>query len=225
MTEKGQGFFGTVMMPSNLDDIPDVIRFATAIGWGVSLVPAHVTTPDRPRGFCTYDQNMRFTPDLYPKVAATLDICRQLRREGYNLYDSDEYLKDIYHYITNQPVQWRRRNNNQCDSPNLYFAIEPDGCIAPCCDYRLDKTFPVYDPDFPRWYLDRRIHAETKKFTENCEGCMYGSYPEMTITARYFRPFWERFNLFNQTSAGMKKLSPEELIKLAEEIRSGGRSR
>ena len=33
--------------------------------------------------------------------------------------------------------------------PNLYFAIEPNGNIRPCCDYKLDKAFRIYQSDFP----------------------------------------------------------------------------
>ncbi|HYI26674.1 MAG TPA: radical SAM protein, partial [Bradyrhizobium sp.] len=51
----GTAFFNNVLMPRNLHDIQDVVRFATAIGWGVSTVPVHVSTPDKPRGFQTFD--------------------------------------------------------------------------------------------------------------------------------------------------------------------------
>ena len=42
-------------MPRNLEHISDVIEFATEIGWGVSLVPVHVSTQDEPLGFRTFD--------------------------------------------------------------------------------------------------------------------------------------------------------------------------
>lgn len=219
--ENGTAFFGTVLMPNNFEDIPNVIKFATAIGWGVSLVPAHVTSPSNPMGFRTYDNSLRFPKSAYKDVRKILDDCRSLRNSGYNLYDSDEYLDDIYRFISNQPVTWRRRNDGVCDSPNLYFAIEPNGHLAPCCDFRLDQPIPVYDPDFPDWYRDRTVHREVEKFTKDCSGCMYGSYPEMTITARYFRPLLHRVMFFSKNRPRLKKMPLEKILELAEQINSG----
>jgi MoaA/NifB/PqqE/SkfB family radical SAM enzyme len=217
----GTAFFGTVLMPRNYQDIPNLIRFATAIGWGVSLVPVHVSTTMAPLGFRTYDERLRFPKSLYGKVAEVLNECRQLRNAGYNLYDSDEYLDDIYRFIINEPVQWRRRGGGVCDSPNLYFAIEPDGNIAPCCDYRLRRSIPTYHPDFPKWYRERIVHAEIRRFTIHCPGCMYGSYPEITLTTRFFRPLFQRTLYFSGRCPRLKAVSVEELLALADSINRG----
>ena len=219
--DDGAAFFGTVLMPSNYQDIPNVIRFATAIGWGVSLVPVHVSSTTTPLGFRTYDKNLLFPKSLYGKVADVLNECRRLRDAGYTLYDSDEYLDDIYRFITNEPVQWRRRNGGSCDSPNLYFAIEPDGNLAPCCDYRLPRPIPTYHPDFPRWYRQRIVHKEVEPFTTNCAGCMYGSYPEMTITTRFFRPLIRRALFFNRECTRLKRLTLEQILDIANRINRG----
>ena len=219
--EDGSAFFGTVLMPENLHDIPNVIRFASAIGWGVSLVPAHVTLPSKPMGFRTYDQGLNFPESLYGEVKSVLEECRNLRKKGFNLYDSDEYLDDIYRFLTKQPIQWRRRNSGVCDSPNLYFAIEPNGHMAPCCDFRLEHPIPVYDPEFPNWYRDRIVHKEVLKFTKECSGCMYGSYPEMTITARFLRPFIHRAILFSKKKNPLPKLNLDEILEVAERINKG----
>jgi len=219
--ENGTGFFGTVIMPRNLEHIQDVIKFATAIGWCVSLVPVHVTTPDKPRGFRQLDDDKvcTFTSQQLPRVKEVLEGVKKLRREGYNLYDSDEYLDDIFRFVSGQPLKWRRRNNGVCDSPNLYFAIEPDGSISPCCDYKLDRKYRCYDPDFPDRYWSGEIHREIYYFTRQCDGCMYGSYPEISITARYFIPQLRRFIFFNnKTKDKLKKLSAGEMRKIARRI-------
>ena len=54
-------FFNSVIMPKNLKDIIKVIKFATRIGWGVSLVPVHITTPNNPMGYRTLDYNKQVT--------------------------------------------------------------------------------------------------------------------------------------------------------------------
>jgi len=218
--ENGTAFFGTVLMSRNLFHIKDVIEFATEIGWGVSLVPVHTATPDNPAGFRTFDDSSvcKFSEEMYPYVADVINELKIMRNNGYNLYDSDEYLDDIYRFIIGEPINWRRRNNDVCDSPNLYFAVEPNGNIKPCCDFKLDNYYPVYDKEFPRWYRSGKIHKEIFSFTRNCNGCMYGSYPEITVTARYLKPLLSRFLYFNKNTPKLKKMHAEEMISIAKNI-------
>ena len=227
--ENGTGFFGTVLMPRNCTHVPDVIEFATAIGWMVSLVPVHTSTPDRPRGFRTFDEMgvCRFDPRTHEQVKKVLENVKRLRNTDFNVYDSDEYLDDVYRFIVGEPIRWRRRNDNVCDSPNLYFAIEPDGNISPCCDFKLLNYYPAFDKDFPKWYRSGVIHREIYSFTRNCAGCMYGSYPEITVTARYFGPLLRRLFFFNKNDrvAKLRKLSSREMMGIAKEIFEKNRER
>ncbi len=215
--ENGSAFFGTVLMPRNLNHITDLVEFATEIGWGVSLVPAHTTTPDRPLGFRTFDDKglFRFPTCTFNRIREVLGEVKELRDKGFNVYDSDEFLDDIYRFIAGEPLQWRRRNNNVCDSPNLYFAVGPNGNVRPCCDYKLSNCYPAYHEDFPEWYRSGKIHREVYSFTRNCAGCMYGSYPEISVTARYFKPLISRFCYFNKNVPQLKKISSEDIIKIA----------
>ena len=223
--ENGTAFFGTVLMPDNVEHIPDVLEFATEIGWGVSLVPAHVSTPSHPRGFRTYDDTeaCRFTPSMYPRLREALDEFEGLRDDGLSPYDSDEYLDDIYRFLTREPTRWRRRNHDVCDSPQLYFAVQPNGNINPCCDFKLAKPHPVYQRDFPALYRSGQIHREVYEFTRNCDGCMYGSYPEITITARFLKSLISRFVFFSlQTKNLLKKYSEREMLEIARDIHARG---
>ncbi len=213
--------FGCVLAPTNIDEIVPLVHFATAIGWWVSLVPAHQSDPHRPRSFSTFDPALVFDPSDYGRVRAVLDEVRELKRRGFNLYDSDEYLDDIYRYVTNDPIRWRRRNDDVCDSPNLYFAIQPNGEMAVCCDYRLGTSYPVYDPSFPEWYRTRQMWPEARSVAAACTGCMYGSFPEITISARYFRPMLERARLFLRGGPSRQLVphSVDELVELAATVR------
>jgi MoaA/NifB/PqqE/SkfB family radical SAM enzyme len=226
--DNGTAFFGTVLMPRNLEHVRDVLEFATAIGWGVSLVPAHVSTPGHPRGFRTFDDEnvCRFDPSLYPRVREVIEELKGLRDGGLSLYDSDEYLDDVYRFIAGEPVRWRRRNQDVCDSPQLYFAVEPNGNINPCCDYKLGSSHPVYDPGFPDLYRSGALHREVYEITRSCDGCMYGSYPEITITARFLRALLTRFRFFNLETTGLlEKHSQSEMLEIAREIHGRGERR
>lgn len=214
--------FGCVLAPRNLEHITSVIRFATAIGWWVSLVPAHQTSLGEPRSFSTFDPSLNFPPHMLPRVKQVLQEVKALRDGGANVYDSDEYLDDIYRFIAREPIQWRRRNGGKCDSPNLYFAIQPNGNMAVCCDYRMPKAYPVQAPEFPEWYQGRQLRSEAEGIAAACSGCMYGSFPEITVSARFVRPMLSRAALFLRGGERrrLNRLSPDQLTDLAQQIRA-----
>jgi MoaA/NifB/PqqE/SkfB family radical SAM enzyme len=217
---------GCVLQRDNLGDIEDVIRFGTATGWFTSLVPVHVTTFDRPMNFRTFDQTQRWRPDDLPHVDATIERIRAMRREGFLLYDSDQYLDDIKRFAAGRPTTWRSKHAGVCDSPNLYFAVLPNGDFAPCCDHRIAARVSCLDPRFPKIYWQRAFRDTVREVTGACPGCMYGSYPEMTIAMRFFRAKLERFRLF--LAAPPAKPWPvgyEAMLAVAERIRTESRER
>lgn len=210
--------FGTVLSPHSLLEIPNIIRFATRIGWYVSLVPAHITDPAEVYDFRSYDREMIFPPDMYAAVDKVLNECIELKKQGYALYDSHEYIENIRKFIRGEGITWRR-NDDMCDSPYLYFAIRPNGDVSVCCDHNLRQSYPVWHPDFPKWYRERIIAKACEPFVRNCTGCMYGSYPEMSITAHYPSALLERAKVFVRTP--LRKpwpLTTEQLLDIAQEI-------
>lgn len=212
--------FGCVLAPRNLDHITGVIKFATEIGWWVSLVPVHSTGTAEPRSFSTFDTRMRFEEKDFPRVREVLLEVKQMRKSGYNVYDSDEYLDDIYRFVSGQPIRWRQRNGGRCDSPNLYFAIQPNGDMAVCCDYRFPQSYPVQHPDFPQWYRSRQLRDQADAVTGACSGCMYGSFPEITISSRFFAPMAARAKLFMLPGKRrrLKRLSEIQMTELAKDF-------
>ena len=217
---------GCVMQPHNLGDIEDVVRFGTEISWFSSLVPVHVSDYAHPRGFRTFDQSLRFLPNELPIADNVIERVREMRKEGFLLFDSDQYLDDIKRFVRDQPIEWRNHNNNICDSPNLYFALLPNGEFAPCCDHRLNNSYPAYGTNFPKLYRARTWRKEVEKVTQACDGCMYGSYPEMTISMRYMAAKIQRVGTFF-TSPPEKNwpLSYEYLLETAQRIRNEPRER
>ena len=105
-----------------------------------------------------------------------------------------------------------------CDSPNLYFAIAPSGILKACCDFEIKNKYHIYDDNFPELYNTKKIHEDVYKVTNGCIGCMYGSYPEVTITARYFNAFLERAKYFSLKTPKLQKYSPKELKEIATQV-------
>lgn len=217
---------GCVLQPQNMGDIEDVVRFGTEISWFTSLVPVHVTDYANPHGFRTFDQSLRFRPEECEIADSVVERVRQMRKEGYLLYDSDQYLDDIKRFIRGEATTWRGHNDNVCDSPNLYFALLPNGEFSPCCDHRLGQSYPAYHADFPKVYRDSVFREEVLRVTRACGGCMYGSYPEMTIAMRFMAAKLQRIRTF-LTSPPEKKwpFTYEDALAIAEKIRSEPRKR
>lgn len=217
---------GCVLQPQNMGDIEDVVRFGSAISWFASLVPVHVSDYAHPRGFRTFDQTLRFKKDELPVVDAVIERVRKMRKEGFLLFDSDQYLDDIKRFVRDEAITWRSHNNNVCDTPNLYFALLPNGEFAPCCDHRLANSYPAYESNFPQIYRSKAWREEVAQVTRACDGCMYGSYPEMTISMRYMAAKLQRVGTF-LTSPPEKNwpLTYDQLLELAEKIRSEPRER
>ena len=213
---------GCVLQPRNINDVKKVIKFGTSISWFTSLVPAHVTDYLHPRGFRTFDQSLKFKELNYRDVDLVLDEIKKMKKENYLLYDSDQYLNDIKKFIRGEPVTWRQKNNNTCDSPNLYFAVLPNGDFAPCCDYRLTHNYPTYNRKFPDIYKNINWRNEVNNVVRKCDGCMYGSYPEITISFRYFMASIQRIGNFITKPPTKTKwpLEYDELLHIARDIES-----
>ena len=213
------GAFGCVFSPYNFREVTNVIKFATEIGWWVSLVPAHSTEPFEPRSFSTFNDKIKFDPAQYSEIDDVIDEIRQMKVDGYNIYDSDQYINDLQRFVKGEPITWRDRNHGVCDAGSLYFAVLPDGALAPCCDWRLEEDVFVQDPKFIKRYQAGQYVGAIEKKSKNCSGCLYGSYPEISISARFARASLERAKLFvAEKRSTIKVLEPTELTQIAEKL-------
>lgn len=209
---------GCVLSKYNIGHVEQVLDFATKIGWWLSLVPVHITSKEKPMNFRGYNDSFMFQKRDFPKVKTLIERLKKKKRQGYMLFDSDDYLDSIYDFIVTGRPTWR--HNGICDSPNLYFAILPDGRVAPCCDFRMKSNIWVYDEKFPSIYKSRKFRKEIAEITGACTGCNFGSFPEMTLSARSLSTVTERLMLqFKAKSYGIKPISEEEIFEIVKEVR------
>jgi MoaA/NifB/PqqE/SkfB family radical SAM enzyme len=209
---------GCVLSRFNYREIPAIIEFATRIGWYVSLVPVHITRTSTPMGFRSYDEDFVFRESDYPELEKVFHTLSRMKRDGYLLFDAERFLESSLHFIRTGRPTWRHRG--VCDSPDLYFAIRPNGEFAPCCDYTLDKPPRLSDPDFFRYYRRGDIHKLADPYVKNCAGCHYGSYPEVSISVRDRKALWHRAKLvFSSRKQIILSSSKEEYLAIIRDIK------
>lgn len=186
---------GTVLSRFNYREIPAIVEFARRIGWFVSIVPVHITHPALPKGFRSYDNDFLFgesEAELLHQVGQDLI---KIKRAGAPIFDSENFIASSMSFLKGEGPTWRK--NGICDSPNLYFAIRPNGAFTTCCDYVLTEPPFVYDDNFVELYKNRTIEKrkDVQEIVRSCSGCHYGSYPEVTISVRDLNAFMERTRL------------------------------
>jgi hypothetical protein len=78
----------------------------------------------------------------------------------------------------------------------------------------------TYATDFPKTYNDALWRSEVNSLVSSCEGCMYGSYPEMTISMRFMAAKIQRLRtFFTSPPAKPWPLSFDQILQFAKEIR------
>lgn len=213
---------GCVLSPYNINEIIPILEFATEIGWWLSLVPAHIEHRDLSQkifNFRGVEKSFLFEEKDYQKVKNLINILKSLKKQEYKLFDSDDYLDSIYFFIVNKKPSWRKKNI--CDTPNLYFAVLPDGSFAPCCDFRLHEKIYVYDKDFPQIYMSKDFRKKVKEIAAKCNGCNFGSFPEMTLSTRSLNTIKERIFLqIKAKKGGIRQLKEDEIFEIVRRIKS-----
>jgi len=210
---------GCVLSSYNLDEIPAVLDFTTEIGWWLSLVPVHIASEDRPMNFRGYDTSFDIKKDDFDKLKSLISELKQKKKDGYLLFDSNEYLDSIVSFATTGTPTWRHKGI--CDSPNLYFAILPDGSFAPCCDFRMKNKLFLYDGSFPEIFYSKEFIKEVNSITSKCSGCNFGSFPEMTLSARSISTIKERLLLqVKAKNKGIKQISEVRIFEIIKNIKA-----
>jgi len=208
--------FGTVLSRFNYREIPAIAEFARRIGWYVSMVPVHIANPTLPKGFRSYDQLFKFKQEQWGELDALADRLIEMKREGLPLFDADRFIRSSVSFLKGEGPTWRV--DGVCDSPKLYFAIRPNGDFTTCCDYTLVNPPRVYDADFVENFGSRKIEnrPDVQSIVKNCSGCHYGSYPEVTLSVRDPKTFFERSLLVLKSGGGKLKNAPVQSDFLGE---------
>ena len=174
----------TVVSKKNIDEIPDIIEFATHIGFYVSLIPVHCAA-DTGRFIIRKEApGFAFQAENHPEIDALYRRVIDMKKNGHLVYNSYRFLRESPEFLKSGKTRWK------CLSPDLYFAVSPGGRFLPCVD--IDAPFNMLKGDFVRTYRSPAFREAVDSKVRGCQGCLYGCWAEMVYLFTDMRVLAER---------------------------------
>ncbi len=202
----------TVVSKINILEVPEIIKFASRLGFNVSLIPVHLSQEEE---FIvrSKDSEFFFKKEDGPVIDKVYNDIISLKRNGYNIYNSEKFLSETPEFLKTGKITWK------CESPGLYFSISPSGCFLPCVD--LKGRHSMLDRDFLSLWQSRAFKDEIRKQVLNCKGCMYACYPEFSYMLYSKKQFISRFLDYRKMSvAASGELTLDKIYAAVKQLKS-----
>jgi len=203
----------TVVSKYNIDEIHKMVKFATKIGFYISLIPVHISSSNKNFLIRKDAQDYAFKPEDFSKINEVYDRIISMKKAGYNVYNSYRFLKESPDFLKYGKIHWK------CDSPDLYFAISPSGNFLPCVD--INTEISMLDDDFLKNFKSGNLRQYIKSLVAGCPGCFYACWPEMSYLCRDFKVLIERLLLGFKTSINSRKiLEYKSVVNIVNQIKN-----
>lgn len=180
----------------NLEEIPDMIRFAKEIGFAISLLPVELL-PDPKAGVRNWEARfIRHRPemglhteatpdDVLARVDQTYDTVLKMKKEGYPILNSTPYLESSRMYL-----KTGRFPAEGCDAGRLYFSVSPNGQFTIC--HRTQHQYvSILDPNFEEFFHSEAYERTRMMEAAACEGCMRACWIDTSSMFRTIEGFFE----------------------------------
>lgn len=175
--KRGLPTINCVVSHLNLEELPDIVRFARAMGFAVSFLPVELL--EEPGGHRSWeDRFIRYRPEmripLDPQargpVAERVDRAYgevlRLKRKGFPVLNTSAYLEASRGYL-----KTGRFPPEGCDAGRLYFSIAPNGQYT-ICHRTQHQHKHILDPDFEEYFESELYERRRLDEVGGCEGCM-----------------------------------------------------
>lgn len=198
----------------NLEELPDIVRFAREIGFAVSFLPVELleTTSS---GVQNWEARfIRYRPEMEIHSAEGFNQVKQrvdrayeqlieMKSQGWPILNSTPYLRSSQQYLKTGyfPTQG-------CDAGKLYFSVSPNGQFT-ICHRTKHQYLNFLDDNFEEYFNSAEYERTRLMEAGSCEGCMRACWidtssmfrtmqgffetAQLSLRARqYDRPTWER---------------------------------
>lgn len=207
----------TVVSPYNLKELPDLVRFATRIGFYIFLMPCYFPgfqKAQRERYFLTGKETSAwiFKPTDFGLVDSLYQQLIEMKREGFNIYDSFRFLRESIDYLKYGDVPWKD-NYLTCGFPGSLFFISVDGHFH-ICVFEKFNDLSLLNLDFPEIFYSKEFRDRVKEKVRNCKGCMC-SMTETFLLSKDLGVLLDKIIIgIKLNCKNRKKLSYDEILRI-----------
>ena len=177
--KKGLGLLNTVVSSANLDELSQIVEFASKIGFYVSFVPLEIHEFSGKVLGCTETmQDLTFTEEDQKKAEDVFKNLISLKAAGKPVFNSTAFLKSAGNYMSGRKYSWN------CHAGILYFSISPEGLFSICHRYQGNtekgNKISIIDPDFISVFKSDKYKDMTKKLNRSCNACLRPCWAEIS---------------------------------------------
>ncbi len=191
----GMLIMNTVVSNINLEEIPDMVRFARDLGFAISLLPVELLNTAKAGQRNWEARFIRHRPEMGLQAGPQGDVSSridkiygeliQMKKEGWPLLNSTPYLRASRTYL-----KTGRFPADGCDAGRLYFSISPNGQFTIC--HRTSHGYRHFlDPDFEEFFHSVEYELARMNEAGGCEGCMRACWIDTSSMFRTLEGFFE----------------------------------
>jgi len=180
----------------NLEELPDIVRFAQAIGFHVSFLPVELLADPKDgvrnweARFVRYRPEMGLAVDENPtetraRIDGAYDQLIKMKAEGWPILNSTPYLEASRLYL-----KTGRFPSEGCDAGRLYFSVAPNGQFT-ICHRTQQQHIGILDDNFESYWRSAEYERSRMMEAGSCEGCMRACWIDTSFMFRTLEGFFE----------------------------------
>lgn len=212
----------TVVSRHNLEELPNLVNFATKIGFYIFLLPFHFSNfqrREKPEYFFTGKEtsSWRIKPNDFKLVDSIYQKLLKMKKDGFNIYVSSRFLRESVNFLKYGNVPWKDKYLT-CSFPGTLFFITVDGHFH-ICGFEKFNDVSLLDPDFPKIFYSRKFRDVIEGKVKECKGCMC-AMAENFLLSKDLGALLEKIIIgIKWNCTKIKKLSYDEMLQIIDEVR------
>jgi MoaA/NifB/PqqE/SkfB family radical SAM enzyme len=184
----------------NLEELPDMVRFAKDVGFAISFLPVELLETSTSGQRNWEARFIRYRPEMglhsqdsaaavLARVDAAYDQIIQMKKDGWPVLNSTPYLQASREYL-----KTGRFPSEGCDAGSLYFSIAPNGQFT-ICHRTVQQHKHFLDEDFEDYFKSAVYERSRLVEAGSCEGCMRACWIDTSSMFRTVQGFMETAKL------------------------------
>ena len=184
----------------NLEELPDMVRFAEDVGFAISFLPIELLE-NKMDGARNWEARfIRYRPEMglhtndsaeaiHDRVDRAYEQLIQMKQDGWPILNSSPYLKSSQQYL-----KTGRFPQEGCDAGRLYFSIAPNGQFT-ICHRTVQQHIHFLDEGFEDYFHSAVYERARMLEAGSCAGCMRACWIDTSHMFRTLAGFVETAKL------------------------------